>query len=142
MKKDWETVRLKQFIYRNSELIIKTNSNQRDMYGENIGIDIRAFRFANYAIIIVDSDCAETIEYFPVYERISSVDKIMEDGIDVYFEYGYEDTPSTYIEAGNELEDFSEMLYKYLNLNKKYELDKLFLKIDQLVVNNYNKIEV
>ena len=125
MKKDWNTVRLKNFIYENSKLIITTNSNKRDMYGEKIGIDVRAFRFSNYVVIMIDTDCAEVIDEFPIYQRISSIDKTMEDAIDVYYEYGYEDNPITYIEYGNELDDDSEDLFKFLNLQIKDDFNKL-----------------
>ena len=136
MKKDWNTVRLKNFIYENSKLIITTNSNKRDMYGEKIGIDVRAFRFSNYVVIMIDTDCAEVIDEFPIYQRISSIDKTMEDAIDVYYEYGYEDNPITYIEYGNELDDDSEDLFNFLNLQIKDEFNKLLDSINHIVLDD------
>ena len=60
----------------------------------------------------------------------------MEDAIDVYYEYGYEDNPITYIEYGNELDDDSEDLFKFLNLQIKDDFNKLLDSINHIVLDD------
>ena len=145
-KQTWKALRFRNYIYKHSDLLIQTDSNQKDMYGDPIGIDIRAIRFGNYAVIIVDCESSALDDQYPEYDRISSIDKLMDDAVDVYYQYGYEDDPRIYLVEEEYLEDKSDLLIKYIRKYLKsdieYDNNKLYEIVKDSVIHHYNKIEI
>ena len=104
---------------------MQTDSEEVDMYGELIGISILATRIGHFAILITDSRDFISHDYLPEYVHICSIDKLLDDMIDVYNSYGYEDFKvDLCIMDGNELEDYEDEFIKFIKILYKEELSE------------------
>ena len=90
-RKDILREKFEEFIHENSSIVMQTDSEEVDMYGELIGISILATRFNHFAVLITDSRDFVSHDYLPEYVHVCSIDKLLDDTIDVYNSYGYED---------------------------------------------------
>ena len=123
-RKDILREKFEEFIHDNSEIVLQTDSEEVDMYGQLIGISILATRFKHFAILITDSRDFMSCDYLPEYVHICSVDKLLDDTIDVYNSYGYEDEKvDVAIMDGNELSDYGEEFIKFIKTLYKENLE-------------------
>ena len=114
----WQSLRFRNYIYSLSAVIFETNTNETDMWGCPVGIEVRATRFDQFAVIMVDvrgDGDEDTVDDYPEYTHLSSIDKVMEDAADIYFQYGFDGDPSVYISEGSKLVDHKKEVIDFAN---------------------------
>lgn len=122
-KKDILREKLEEFFHENSSIVMQTDSEEMDMHGELIGISVLATRIGHFAVLITDSRDFITHDYLPEYVHICSIDKLLDDSIDVYNSYGYEDEKvDISIMDGNDLKDYSDECLNFIRILYKKDL--------------------
>ena len=124
-KKDILREKFEEFIYLNSNIVMQTETEQTDIYGNLIGITLLATRFSHYAVLFVDTRDFTQHDYLPEYVHICSIDKLLDDSIDIYNSYGYEEQKiDVTIMDGNELADYEDKFIKFIKILYKDNLEK------------------
>ena len=123
-RKDILREKFEEFIHENSSIVMQTDSEEFDMYGDLIGITLLATRFTHFAVIIIDTRDFTQHDYLPEYIHICSIDKLLDDSIDVYNSYGYEEQKIDIgIMDGNELKDYGDEFIKFIKILYKDNLE-------------------
>ena len=138
-KKDILREKFEEFFHEYSSITMQTDCEEVDIYGELIGISILATRIGHFAIIITDSRDFCSHDYLPEYVHICSIDKLLDDMIDVYNSYGYKDYKvDLCIMDGHELQDYGDECLKFIQILYKEKLnnDDLFQFISKKLFNS------
>jgi len=142
-RKDILGSKFEEFFHEHSSIVIQTDSEEVDMYGELIGISVLATRIGPFAVLIVDSRDFVSHDYLPEYVHICSIDKLLDDTIDVYNSYGYEDEKvDINIMDGNVLKDYGDECLKFIKILYKDNLvnHHLIKFINDKIFSNTKKI--
>ena len=76
------------------------------MLGDSCGIKVKATRFGNFTVVIVDARDDVSLEYGPEYVHICSLDKLIDDSMDVFYTYDENNDPCVFVDNGDSLKDF------------------------------------
>ena len=142
-RKDILREKFEEFIHENSSIVMQTDSEEVDMYGELIGISVLATRIGHFAVLITDSRDFVSHDYLPEYVHVCSIDKLLDDTIDVYNSYGYEDEKvDINIMDGNELKDYGDECLKFIKILYKDNLESYHLMkfINDKIFNGHKKM--
>jgi hypothetical protein len=142
-KKDILRGEFEEFIHLRSSIVMQTDSDEVDINGELIGITILATRINYFAILIVDTRDFTQHDYLPEYVHICSIDKLLDDSLDVYNSYGYEEQKIDIgIMDGNELKDYGDEFIKFIKILYKDNLEShhLIKFINDKIFSNTKKI--
>ena len=122
-RKDILRSKFEGFFHEHSSIVMQTDSEEVDMYGELIGISVLATRIGHFAVLITDSRDFVSHDYLPEYVHICSIDKLLDDTIDVYNSYGYEDEKvDINIMDGNALKDYGDECLNFIQILYKKDL--------------------